>query len=417
MDTPNPRDSRFVKTGLLLAGLLICLIAASPLEGQEPLRDADAEQVGRIFNLERSPVPLHCSIQPQKPMLDFGFRFDLGYIVSCPLSAFEGRASEVFIYARITPHGARPLLFGEDYRLPEATDETKPRQLKQDFEMSGGLAVGKGVYNVEVLVMDQQTARTSRKRWLARVGHAGNKRAVELAVAPGSVIPMGVRPWPITTDKSGRGLRLTVLLDAAPENPRTPSLRAWDRAFLLGALSTLLKQIPCASVRLRAFNLEQQRELFRRDEFDDAGFLELAESLRTLELGTVSYRVLQRQQGWLDLLLNYVNQEVTAHDPADAVIILGFRNRYSADISRVGLREREIANPRFFYFEYFPSSFQFSQSPDVLSSLTKRLDGTVCSIFSPGDLAHCVQKVLARVPPRSEPSTPSRWPARPSPKN
>jgi hypothetical protein len=410
-------DSLPVKSRLLLAALSIWLLVVPSMKGQEPLSAADAEQVGRIFDLERSPAPLHCSIQPQKPMLDFAFRFDLGYIISCSLSTFEGHASDVFVYARITPQGGRPLLFGEDYRLPEATDVARSRQLKQDFQMSGGLAVGEGIYQVEVLVMDQRTARTSRKRWLARVGHAGEKRAVQLAVSPGSVIPMGVRPWPITMDKSGRGLRLTVLLDAAPLNPRTPALRAWDRAFLLGSLSTLLKQIPCDSVRLRAFNLEQQRELFRRDEFDDAGFLQLAASLRTLELGTVSYRVLQQRQGWLELLLNYANQELTAHDPADAVIILGPRTRYSADVPRAGLKERETPNPRFFYYEYFPGSLRFSQPPDVLSSLTKRLDGTVCAIFSPGDLAHCVQKTLARVQPRTEPSTPSRWPARPAPKN
>jgi hypothetical protein len=404
-----------VKSRLLLTGLSIWLLTVSPAKAQEPLSAADGERVGRIFDLERSPIPLHCSIQAQRPRLDFAFRFDLGYIVSCSLSAFAGRATDVFIYARVTPDGGRPVLFGEDYRVPEATDVTKSSQLKQDFQMSGGFAAGEGKYRVEVLVMDQQTGHTSRKNWLAQVGHAGGKQGVQVAVSPGSVIPMGVRPWPITLDKSGRGLRLTVLLDAAPLNPSTPSLRAWDRAFLLGSLSTLLKQIPCDSVRLRAFNLEQQRELFQRDEFDDAGFLQLAESLRTLELGTVSYRVLQQRQGWLELLLNYAIQELTAHDPADAVVILGPRTRYSADIPRSELKERETPNPRFFYFEYFPGALRFSQPPDVLSSLTKRLDGTVCAIYSPGDLAHCAQKMLTRVQPHQEPSPPSRWRARPAP--
>jgi hypothetical protein len=404
-----------VKSRLLLTGLSIWLLTVSPAKGQEPLSAADAERVGRIFDLERSPIPLHCSIQTQRPMLDFAFRFDLGYIISCSLSTFAGRATDVFIYARVTPHGGRPVLFVDDHRVPETTDVTKSSQLKQGFQMSGGFAVGEGQYRVEVLVMDQRTGRTSRKNWLAQVGHAGRKQAVQVAVSPGTVIPMGVRPWPITMDKSGRGLRLAVLLDAAPTNPRTPALRAWDRAFLLGSLSSLLKQIPCASVRLRAFNLDQQRELFHEDEFDDAGFVQLAGSLRTLELGAVSYRVLQQRQGGLELLLNYANQELTAPDPADAVVILGPRTRYAADIPRAALKERETPNPRFFYFEYCPGTLRFSQPPDVLSSLTKRLDGTVCAIYSPGDLAHCAQKMLTRVQPYREPSPPGRWPARPAP--
>jgi len=281
--------------------------------------------------------------------------------------------------------------------------------------MSGGFAVGDGQYQVEVLVMDQQTGHTSRKNWLARVGHAGHKQSEQLAVSPGTVIPMGARPSPITMDKSGIGLRLTVLLDAAPLNPRTPTLRAWDREFLLGSLLGLLKQIPCSSVRLGAFNLDQQRELFHADEFDDAGFVQLAKSLRTVELGTVSYRTLQQRQGGRELLLNYANQELTARDPADAVIILGPRTRYFADVPRAGLKQRETLSPRFFYFEYFPGSQRFGALPDILANLTKRLDGTVCAIYSPGDLAHCAQKMLAKVQPRTQLSTPSRWPARPAP--
>ena len=405
------------KSRLLLAGLSFWLLTVPPARGQEPLSAAATERVGRIFDIERSPIPLHCSIQAQRPMLDFAFRFDLGYIISCSLSTFAGRATDVFVYARVTAQGGRPVLFADDYRVPEATDVAKSNQLKQGFQMSGGFAAGQGQYRVEVLVMDQRTGSTSRKNWLAKVGRAGSKQAVQLAVPPGTVMPLGDRPWTITMDKSGRGLRLAVLLDAAPTNPRTPALRAWDRAFLLGSLSSLLKQIPCASVRLSAFNLDQQRELFHADEFDEAGFVQLAASLRTLELGAVSYQVLQQRQGGLELLLNYANQELTARDPADAVVILGPQTRYSADIPRAGLKERETANPRFFYFEYFPGALRFSQTPDILSSLTKRLDGTVCAIYAPGDLAHCAQKLLTRVQPHREPSAPSRWPARPGPDN
>ena len=404
-----------LKSRLLLISLSIWLLAAAQVKGQEPISAADSERIGRFLDSDRSSDPLHCLIEPRKPALDFAFRFDVGYIISCRLSRFGGRASEVFVYARVTPEGGEPVLFGEDYRLPEANPGAKSSQLKQDFQMSGGFAVGDGQYQVEVLVMDQITGRTSRKRWRARVARNNKQGAAQVAIPPGSVSPLRVRPWPIKMDTSGKGLRVTVLLDAAPLNPRTPALRAWDRAFLLGSLSFLLKQIPCASVRLRAFNLDQQRELFRQDQFDDGGFTELAASLRTVELGTVSYRVLQQQRGWLDLLLDYANTELIAADPSDAVIILGPQTRYSAEVSRAELKGRETPNPHFFYFEYFPGYFRRSPFDDALSSLTKRLDGTVYDIFSPSDLARCARKMLTRVQPRAEPSTAGRWPARPAP--
>ena len=409
-------DSRPFKSRLLLVSLLIWVLVGANVKGQELISAADSERIERLFEIVRSPDLLHCLIQPQKPALDFAFRFDVGYIISCSLARFGGRASEVLVYARVTPQGGKSVLLGEDYRLPQANPGAKPSQLKQDFQMSGGFAVGEGQYQVEVVVLDQETGRTSKKRWLVRVRHPGSRSAEQAAVPSGSIIPLGVRPSPIKMDTSGKGLRVTVLLDAAPLNPRTPALRAWDRAFLLGSLTSLLKQIPCASVRLRVFNLEQQRELFRQDQFDEEGFMKLAASLRTVELGTISYHVLQQQQGWLDLLADYANRELLAQDPSDVVIILGPRTLLSAEIPRTKLKGRETPNPHFFYFEYFPGYFRGNPFPDVLSSLTKRLDGTVCPIYSPGDLVRCVAKMLARVHPIAEPPPPSgRWPARPAP--
>ena len=408
-------NSAPLKSRLLLVGLSILVLAGANVKGQERISPADSERVGRLLDNDRTPNLLHCAIEPRKPALDFALRFDVGYVITCSLARFGGRASEVFVYARVTPLGGKSVLLGEDYRLPQANPEAKSSQLKQDFQMSGGFAVGEGQYQVEVLVLDQETGRTSEKRWLARVRHHGNGGAEQATLPPGSVLPIGVRASPIKMDTSGNGLRVTVLLDAAPLNPRTPALRAWDRAFLLGALSSLLKQIPCASVRLRVFNLEQQRELFRQDQFDEAGFAMLADSLRNVELGTISYHVLQQQQGWLDLLMGYANRELVAEDPSDAVIILGPRSVLSAEVPRTKLKARETPNPHFFYFEYFPGYFQSSWSPDVLSSLTKRLEGTVFPIFSPNDLARCVAKMLARVHPTPEPSTSGRWPARPAP--
>jgi hypothetical protein len=398
------------KNLLLRVSLSICAVAVPQVKGQEPLNAADSERIVHFLDSDHSSDLLHCPIHPQKPTFDFAFRFDVGYIVSCSLSRFGGRASKVFIFARVTPDGGKALLLGDTYRLPEAPAGTKFTNLKQDVKMSGGFAVGEGKYQVEVLVVDQETGRKSRKSWRALVARRNGHVAAQLAVPPGSVIPLGVRPWPIKMDSSGKGLRVTVLLDAAPLNPRSPSLRAWDRTFLLGSLSSLLNQIPCASVRFRAFNLDQQRELFRQDPFDDAGFMKLTESLRTLELGTVPAHVLQQRRGWLAMLVDYANEELLAADPSDAVIILGPRTHYSGEVPGGMLKGRETPNPHFYYFEYYPSilwgrgqRFRGGRDlPETLSSLTRRLDGTVYEFYAPSDLARSIQKMLAQLQPRAD---------------
>lgn len=281
--------------------------------------------------------------------------------------------------------------------------------------MTSGFAAGEGQYRVEVLVADQATGRASQKRWSVRVARSSSQHAAQIAIPYDTVMSLAKRPRPFWLDSSGKGLRLTILLDAAPMDPRSPKLQAWDRAFLVESLSSLLGQIPCASVRLVALNLDQQREVYRQDQFDDAGFIKLADALQNLELGTVSYRVLQDGNGWMGMLLDFANRELVARNPSDAVIILGPRSRYNAGVPRRTLKTRETPNPHFCYIEYFPGRIRRNLLPDTLSNLTRRLDGAVYEIYSPGDLAHAIQKMLARVQPSGPPAVDSRWPLRPAP--
>ena len=402
---------------LLLLGLLLGIRAGPPVRAQEPSTFADQAIIERLLDSNDAPA-LSCSIEPQKPFLDFAFRFEVTYTVHCPLRSFEKRASTVWVYARVTPEGAKPQLRGESYRVPEATATATPG--KQAVEMTGGFAAGEGQYKVEVLVADQETGRVTLKSWSAHVTRASRQRDAQVAIPHNMVMPLAARPRPFWLDASGKGLHLTVLLNAAPMDPRSPKLQAWDRAFLLESLSSLLGQIPCASVRLRAINLDQQREVYRQDDFDDSGFVKLSDALRSLELGTISAQVLQNRSGWMEMLVDFANQEVSAAHPSDAVIILGPRSHYNAAVSRQWLKGRETSKPQFCYFEYLPGAIRFSQLPDTLSNLTRRLDGAVYQMYSPGDLAHAIQKMLARVqptasPPSASPPADSRWPPRPAP--
>jgi len=400
---------------LLLVILSIGFVASS-LPCQTPLDAHDSETMGKMLDRQPAGDPLHCLIFPLPPRLDFGFRFLLGYMITCPLMSFGGRGDEVLIFTRITPEGGKAVLFGENTRLPAVDAAAKPGTLKQNVKISGGFAAGEGKYRIEVLVGDRQTGRTSIKSWNTRVARRGDQRAAEVALAPGSVVSVNVRPWPIRLDSSGKGLRVSIFLEAAPLNPRSQVLRAWDRAFLLEALSSMLKQIPCASVRLRAFNLAQQRELFHQDHFDDTGFIQLGDSLRSLELGTVDYRVLQNHQGEVNMLVDYANRELTAPDPSDIAIFVGPR-AYIAGVPRRLLKPRETPDPHFYYFQYIPPYFRPAQIPDAISTLTRQLDGAVFEISSPGDLARAIQKMLARVQAKGSPSGSNHAPGRTGPGN
>jgi hypothetical protein len=404
------------KSHLLLGGLLLWVWVVPQVKGQVPLTAAEGEKVERVLERDHSGAPLQCFIQPQAPLLDFAFHFDVGYIISCPLRVFGGRATAILAFTRVTPEGGKPMFLGESYRLPGISPEqaaaTANSKLKGRAEASGGFTVGEGRYDVDALLIDQGTGQRYRKHWRVHVARRRSQRAVPVAVPPATVLPLAFQPWQGKLDTSGKGLRLAIWLNAAPMNPRAQKLRAWDRAASLFLLSTLLGQIPCASVRLIAFNLDQQREVFRQEDFDGAGFMKLQEALRTLELGTVSYRVLQQRSGWLDMLADLANREMTTRDPSDVVLILGPPVRYYAGIPRETLRARETPNPRFCYFQYFPG---YRRSPDTLHQLTKRLGGTVYEIYSAADLARAIQKMLAQARPSRNSAEQRRWSERDAP--
>src|SRR5208282_6058066 len=160
------------------------------------------------------------------------------------------------------------------------------------IECSGGFSVGDGRYEVTVLTVDD-LGRSYQKRWSISAVRSHAQQEVPEEIPAHTVRPMQFRPWDGKLQPDGTGIRLTVLLDVSPLNPYVFKLRAWDRSFLLSSLASLLQQTPCAAVRLVAFSLQQQREIYRQEQFDQSGFVKLSEALRELDLGVISAHDLQ----------------------------------------------------------------------------------------------------------------------------
>lgn len=414
-------NSLTLKCGLLIAFVSIGLWPMPQAKAQEILNSADSARVGRLLDSDNSSTLLDCSIHPQKPTLGFGLRFHVEYIVICSMSQFAGRAITVFIGARVTPDGGKPVLLGESFEWPEDPDSTEHDLKNADAEMSGGFAAGEGQYQVEVLVDDKGTGQTARKSWLTNVPGLSGKLATAVAIPPRTVVPMVAHTSPIKLDTSGKGLRVSILLNAAPLDPRSATLRAEDRAFLLGSLSSMVRKVPCASVRLRVYNLDQRQELFHQDQFDEAGFTKLREALGAPSLGTISVRTLQ-QPGGLDMLRAAADNELTTRDPSDAIIILGPRTVYRGRLPRwiQTIKEPGTPNPHIYDFEYVqpylrpPPIHSHGGLQDVLA-LERTMSGMTCLPPVPDPSGHgdwlgggCARDPK-QLPPRGD-RIPAPWP-------
>jgi hypothetical protein len=393
-------------------------LVGMPAAAQVLLSPEQTAEMNKVLDSASTGEALKCEIHSERPALDFQLRFTDGFSVSCPLRLFGGEKSSVNTFVRVTPKGGTPVLMGETTHLPAISPkmaaEIDPRKLNQEVEISGAFSVGEGRYRVEVLVADSR-ARSCRKAWTISVAARRGLEPGEGILQPGAVAPADFVPWEAGA-KSGQGsLRLTVLLDAAPINPDEQKLRAVDRLLLMQFLSALLDRLPCQSVRLVAFNLDQQREIFRDERFrGGAEFNKLMNAMEALELGTVSYTILQKNQGWVQMLWKLAMREKNAMDPVDAVLIIGPATRTRMKIKHANLIRHETEGPQFFYFEYSPDPLG-GIFPDSMGTLTKTLDGNSYVFHDPEDLARDIRKMLKRIPAAPEKIAPSVWPARSAP--
>lgn len=287
-----------------------------------------------------------------------------------------------------------PIILGEGFKLPAIPPLLRARidlrHFNTEIEFSGVFAVGEGEYPVELVLADDHN-RYCERRWKVRAARSHGDEVIPVSMKPNTAAPVAIPRWEEKQAAAGKRLRVTVLLDAAPIDPASLKLRAWDRAFLLDSLSSLLRQLPCETVRVVAFNLDQQREVFRQDRFDGLAFPKLSQALQDVELGTVSYHVLEHEQGWSELLANLVNAEVTSKEPPDAVIFLGPATRITRKVPEELFTARTSRTPQFFYFEYF--SNYGNDYPDTVNHLTTAWNGKVFRIHSPNELAQGIQKM------------------------
>ena len=408
------------------------LISAASACAQHPLDEAATAVANRAFGEPAKGEPLLCSIRPEtpgdptgrgKPALNFEFRFQSGYVIHCPYLQFGAKETTLGTFLRVTPEGRPAVLLGEKLKVPgippEMVGRVDYKKLKNDvIRTSGVFTVGVGRYLVEVLAIDDR-GRSSKGRWTIAAAPDKKQRSIASDVPPLTAREVSFRPW--MGRLNPRGLRLTMLVDAAPRSRREVELHAWDVAFLVDTLSSLLEQVPCKSVRLIAFNLDQQRVLYRQDSFAGGRqFLDLQNGIRSLNLGTIDVHVLERRKtGWAELLADLTNKEATAEVPSDAVIFIGPTTRLYQHVPKELIKPPETAKPRFFYFQFFTSPWgslrpYYNGRPpefdDTIAFLTKARHGAVFNVVTPEELERSVRKMLSMLG-----ADQPLWPARPAP--
>jgi hypothetical protein len=371
--------------------LILALAACTTAPAQSIVNPSRLRGViAQLEGVQSDEQPLRCQVSAMKPVLNYSFRYQAGYVVTVPMSQYLGSGHGWTVLTRITPEGGDPKPVYLLSRIP------LPRVPKTNVEVrvGGGYLLGEGAYTVRWTMRDD-AGRVCRKSWRVNVHLSRADRQVKVMMPPDTVWDLTLRGsrtlGPSTDDVAP--LRMTIFLHTAPLFPRRTRMRPNDMVTLMSTVSSLLERVPARSVRLVLFNLDQQKELYRKEGFLLQDMAQVWQAMTNIELGLVDFQVLQNKRGHVDLLADLVNREIEAQPPSDVVLFLGPQTRYFDSVPQASLEKPAEHGPQFYYFQIVPFLSPEAALGDSIKSAVSRLGGKTILIHTPGEFAKAIERL------------------------
>jgi hypothetical protein len=341
---------------------------------------------------------MSCVISPRKPELGFDLRFHAGYDVTLPMSDLAGLGQRVTVIFRVYPEGdpSRAAYFAQHIQVPAIPDDAKG-----DAEIEGTYDIGEGKYHVDWLMRDR-AERLCASSWNAEASLTGKDRDMRLFIRP-SQITQTLEPFaddemaakPVSESKSALNVKL--LVNFAPQNSLSSSLQRSDTDALVSILKSIQRDPRIGHVSLVAFNVNQERVVYRQQTAESIDFPALGKALETMKLGTVSLASLGEKHSETDFLENLIQQEVgssLAHP--DAVIFAGPKAMLDADVPQDDLRRIGDIECPVFYMNY---NLDPQRVPwkDSISHAIRAFRGVEYTISRPRDLWSSTSEMVERI--------------------
>jgi len=385
------------RTGLI-AGLT--LLGAVRMTPQTPLIGANGAV--RINNSDVAVLETHdarkdlpCTVIPAKPELGFDLRFHTRYDVTVPINDLAGSENQLTILFRVTPAGRdEPSFFIQRIHVPMMSEETKG-----DATLTGAVDLGEGNYHVDWLMRDR-SERVCSFYWDSEAALPAKDRQMELTLAPGRVEGSGSEQFaeepPVARDHSAQPLNIKFLVNFAPQNSDSPALHPTDTQALVTMLRQISREPQFGKFSLVAFNIQQQKVLYRQSSAEKIDFPALGTAVQTIKLGTVDYQKLGQKHSEVEFLSNLITKEMTGDHP-DALIFAGPKIMLDESVPEDQLKPF-VADLDFpvFYMNYNLNP-QATPWRDSIGHAVKLFKGTEYTITRPRDLWFSVSEMVSRI--------------------
>ncbi len=349
-----------------------------------------------VFESRDNRRDLPCRVDDAKAQLGFDRRFHAGYEIRVPLKELSGEGNRLTMVVRVQQKDSSeaPVYLTQRTPVPPIAEDAKG-----DAYLYGNFDLGEGVYDVALVMRDLQE-RVCSEFWEVEAALSGGQDGIELMLGPGRVEESEMAQFrpvtPVERVPDAEALRIKLLVNFAPQNQDAATLQPRDTSALASILRTISGEPRIGKFSVVAFNLHEQRVLYRQENADLIDFPALGASLDTLKLGTVDLERLTDKHGDTRFLSNLLRDELSGAPDVDAFVLAGpkaFLEKGVPQEDLEGLREGDIP---VFYLNYNldPAAVPWRGS---ISEAVRRLNGTEYTIRRPRDLWNAVNEVVDRI--------------------
>lgn len=338
---------------------------------------------------------LPCTVTPVKPALGFDLKFHAGYDVTLPLKELAGEEDLLTILFRVTPPAGagEPVYFSQKYTVPKIPQDARGEALLQ-----GGFDLGEGDYHVDWMIRDRME-RVCSFNWESTASLPQKDQGIKLSLRPNVVEPFDTEFFkqepPVARINIEDPLKVKVLINFAPQKVTSATMQFVDTSALVSILRNISREPRICKFDIVAFNMNEQRIVYREEGLDQINFPELGKALSSIKPGTVDYKNLVNKHGDTEFLTKLIADELSSNR-ADAVIFAGPKVMLEEGVSQDSLKQFADANHPVFYmnFNLYPQQVPWR---DAIGNAVKHMRGFEYTISRPKDLWTAWTDIVGRI--------------------
>lgn len=348
-----------------------------------------------VFDAGESRKDLPCNVTSVKPVLGFDLRFHAGYEITVPLRELAGAEDLLTIIFRVTPDADKdnPTYFSQHYTVPKIEDDAKG-----DAYLSGNFDSGEGKYHVDWLMRDR-AERVCSSSWDIDASVSAKDKQGDLSVPANTILASDNELFkeepPVRRASADGMLNVKVMVNFAPQHASSATLKPLDTSALVSILRNISREPRIYKFSVVAFNMTEQRVLYRQDNADQIDFPALGNAVQSLAPGRVDFKKLAVKNSETDFLASLLENELRKDAP-DAVILAGPKVMLEESVPADSLKTLENINYPVFYMNY---NLEPVRNPwrDAIGNAVKKLKGYEYTISRPKDLWTAWSDIMSRI--------------------